>query len=62
MKAKLRRFGFLLWAAGSALMLEKIVNYGAVYTYPPHLLDHGLYGLLMVILGFILLARREKPG
>ncbi|MHC1586606.1 MAG: hypothetical protein ACXQTV_03580 [Candidatus Hecatellaceae archaeon] len=59
-KSRLRRLGLLCWAAGSILMLEKILNYGAIYTYPPHFFDHGLYGLILVAVGFILLAKKEK--
>ena len=59
MNDRLRRLGYVLF--GSALLLEKIVNYGATFTYPP-ILDHGLYGLIAVIAAFIILSRREKSG
>jgi len=59
MVSKVKRFGYVLFGAGVALLAEKIVNYGASFTYPP-ILDHGIYGLIMIIISFILLARRES--
>lgn len=59
MSGRVKRLGYVLFGFGSALLLEKIVNYGASLTYPP-LLDHGLYGLIAVIAAFIILIRREK--
>jgi len=53
---KVKRFGYVLFGAGVALLGEKIVNYGASVTYPPYL-DHGLYGLIMVAISFIMLAK-----
>jgi hypothetical protein len=58
---RLRRLGYVLFGFGAALMLEKIVNYGAAFTYPP-ILDHGLYGLLAIVAAFIILSRREREG
>lgn len=59
MREKMRRLGYVLFGFGCALLLEKIVNYGAALTYPP-ILDHGLYGLIAIVAAFIILARREK--
>ncbi|WP_309492316.1 hypothetical protein [Candidatus Hecatella orcuttiae] len=53
--------GAVLWAVGVGLMAEKLLRYGALYTYPPHLLDHGLYGLILVALSLLLLSKQEKP-
>lgn len=61
MKDMLKRLGYILFGFGIALLLEKIVNYGFSFTYPP-ILDHGLYGLIAVIAAFIILARRERNG
>ena len=61
MNDRLRRLGYVLFGFGSALLLEKIVNYGATFTYPP-VWDHGLYGLIAVIAAFIILSRREREG
>jgi len=58
---RLKRLGYVLFGFGAALILEKIVNYGAAFTYPP-ILDHGLYGLIAVIAAFIILSRREREG
>jgi len=58
-KVKVKRFGYVVFGAGVALLGEKIINYGASYTYPPYI-DHGLYGLCCIIISFVLLARREK--
>lgn len=57
MIGKVKRFGYVLFGAGVALLGEKIVNYGASFTYPPYL-GHGLYGLVMVVISFIIFARR----
>jgi len=59
MVSKVKRFGYVLFGAGVALLGEKIVNYGASLTYPPYL-DHGLYGLIMIAISFLVLARREN--
>jgi hypothetical protein len=61
MSDRLRRLGYVLFGFGAALMLEKIVNYGAAFTHPP-ILDHGLYGLIAVIAAFIILSRRQRKG
>jgi len=57
MIGKVKRFGYALFGAGVALLGEKVVNYRASYTYPPYL-DHGLYGLIMIAISVIILARR----
>jgi len=59
--SKLERFGYVLFGAGVALLGEKIVNYGASFTYPPYL-DHGLYGLIMIAISFLVLARGEDDA
>lgn len=59
MKDKLRRVGYILFGFGCALLIEKIVNYGFAFTYPP-ILDHGLYGSVAIILAFIILTGGEK--
>jgi len=56
--SKLERLGLILFGAGVALLTEHIINFGASFTYPPYL-DHGLYGLIMIIISFIILARRS---
>jgi len=61
MVSKVKSFGYVLFGAGVALLGEKLVNYGASFTYPPYL-DHGLYGLVMVVISFIILARRGNAG
>ena len=48
-------FGF-----GSALLLEKLVDYGKAYT--PPILDHGLYGLVAVILAVIFTSVGRNAG
>jgi len=52
---KKQKIGVLLFGGGSALMIEKIINYGAIYTYPPVIEDHGLLGLVLVVVSFFLL-------
>jgi len=59
MVSRVKRFGYVLFGAGVALLGEKIVDYGASLTYPPYL-DHGLYGLIMIAISFFVLARRES--
>jgi len=59
--SRVKRFGYVLFGAGVALLGEKIVNYGASFTYPPYL-DHGLYGLIMVAISFIMLVKRNGGG
>jgi len=61
MIGKVKRFGYVLFGAGVALLGEKLVNYGASFTYPPYL-DHGLYGLIMIAISFIMLAKRSRGG
>ena len=55
----IRRFGSVLLISGITLLLEKYVMSGASLTYPP-ILDHGLWGLILIIAGWILLIRKEK--
>ena len=55
---RVKRFGYVLFGAGTALLGEKLINCGASLTYPPYL-DHGLYGLIMIAISFIVLAGRE---
>jgi len=57
---KVKRFGYVLFGAGVALLGEKIVNYGASLTYPPNLLDHGLYGLIMITISFLILIKPAR--
>jgi len=56
----IRRFGAFLMISGITLIIEKWIISGATYTFPPHVLDHGLIGLILEIIGFILLIRKEK--
>jgi hypothetical protein len=53
-----RRFAYILFGAGAALLGEKLVDYGFSLTYPP-LADHGLYGLIMIIISFLILVKKE---
>ena len=57
----IRRFGSVLLISGITLLLEKYIMSGASLTYPP-ILDHGLWGLILTILGWIILIRKEKPS
>ncbi len=58
-KEMLKRFGTFLMFAGITLIIEKYVVFGATLTYPP-LADHSLWGLLLLIAGWILLIKKEK--
>ena len=54
-----RRFGAVLLISGCTLILEKYIMSGASLSYPP-LADHAVWGLIMLIFGWIILIRREK--
>ena len=61
LKVKLCRLGVFLVGFGVALVTEKIVNYGAVIT-PPLPFDHGLYGVISIVIGTILTYKYRKKG
>jgi len=52
---KVKRFGYVLFGAGVALLGEHIVSYGV--SFDMVLQNHGLYGLIMIAIAFILLAK-----
>jgi len=52
---KVKRFGYFLFGAGVALLGEHIVSYGV--SFDMILQNHGLYGLIMIVIAFILLAK-----
>jgi len=54
---KVKRFGYILFGAGVALLGEHIVSYGV--SFDMILQDHGLYGLIMIVVSFIILAKRR---
>lgn len=58
-KMMLVRFASFMLCGGIALVLEKYITTGAVVTYPP-LPDHGLYGIILIVLGSIILTRTHK--
>lgn len=49
----------ILFGAGVGLLGEHIVNYGCSFSWPP-IYDHGLYGLIAIVISFLLLAKRQK--
>jgi len=53
-----RRFGSFLLISGITLLIEKYIMSGASLTYPP-ILDHALWGLILTIIGWVLLIRKE---
>lgn len=55
-KSQIIRFGTVLLISGITLILQKYICNGAIITYPP-ILDHGLYGVIMVIIGTIILTK-----
>lgn len=54
---KIKRFGYILFGAGAALLGEHIVTYG--YT-EWEIFGHETVGLIAILISFVLLARREK--
>jgi len=59
--SKLKRFGYVLFGAGAALLGEHIISYGVSWDM---ILDcHGLLGFASITISFIILAkRRDKAG
>jgi len=53
------RGAVLMAGFGMALVIQKIVCCGAVVTYPP-LLDHGLYGVILILLSAIILTKKNS--
>jgi len=56
---RVKRFGYILFGAGVALLGEHIITYG--YT-EGELLGHETYGLIAIIISFILLARTKNEA
>jgi len=55
---QVKRLGIVLLASGIALVLEHLINYG--WTWDVKLECHGLYGLILFIIGWILASRFTK--
>ncbi len=55
--SKVKRFGYVLFGVGIALLGEHVVNYG--YT-EWEFLGHETYGLIAIIIAFVLLARTKN--
>jgi len=55
-KDQIIRFGTILLISGITLIIQKYVCHGAVITFPP-IWDHGLYGVIMVVIGAIILTK-----
>lgn len=53
-----KALGMILFGAGVALLGEHIYYWGCSFSWPP-IWDHGLYGLICIVISFILLAKRE---
>ncbi len=57
--SKVKRLGYILFGVGLALLGEHVINYG--YT-EWELLGHETYGLIAVIISFILLMRTKNEA
>jgi len=53
----LKRLGYVLFGAGTALLGEHIILYGFTEW---ELFGHETYGLIMILLAFILLTLKER--
>lgn len=56
---KREALGMILFGIGVALLGEHIIVHGCSFSYPPWA-DHGLYGLISIIISFFLLAKHEN--
>jgi len=56
---KLGRLGLILFGAGVALLGEHIYYWGCSFSMPPWT-DHGFYGLILIVMSVILLAKKEE--
>ena len=58
---KVRLAGVIGFVIGILLIIQKLVFYGAVYTprYFLDVFDHGLYGIVLVVVGLALLIARK---
>ena len=56
LRDQIYRAGIVSLVAGIVLIVSKLIEYGEVITLPP-LLDHGLYGLILTIVGTFILTK-----